>query len=102
MSDQPNNQLKAVREKLGLSTEAVSRLLGVSPKTVYRWEHGEFEASAGNEAILQLIPMLAKGKVPQPCKEAQGRGLDVEFLSRHLRGCADCRLVFAYLDMVSR
>ena len=77
-------------------------MLGVSAKTVYRWEHGQFEASAGNDAILQLIPILAKGKVPQPCKEAQGRGLDIEFLARHVRGCPDCRLVFAYLNTVSR
>lgn len=96
-----SNQLKSTREKLGLSQEAVARLLGVSLKSVYRWENGKFEADAGNDAILQLIPILAAGKLPQACKDARKHGLDTAFLAGHVPGCLDCRAVLAYLTILS-
>jgi len=92
------NRLKAVREKLGLSQDAVARLLGVSFKTVYRWEKGLYEASAGDEAVLQLLPILAARKVPQFCKAARKQGLDTAFLAEHLHGCEECRLALVYLE----
>ena len=97
------NRLKAAREKLGLSQEAVARLLGVSLRSVTRWEAGEFESSTGgNDAILQLLPFLAEGKVPQPCKEARKHGLDTTFLAQHVRGCDQCRLAVLYLYMMAK
>lgn len=96
------NKLKAAREKLGISQEGVARLLGVSLKSVYRWENGSFEASAGNDAVLQLLPILAAKKLPQACKEARKHGLDTAFLAGHVRDCEECRLAFVYLDLQMR
>src|ERR1700722_7793647 len=95
------NRFKATREKLGLSQEAVARLLGVSLKTVYRWEDGK-GASAGSDAILELIPILAAGKVPEACKSARKHGLDAAFLAGHIPGCDDCRVFFAYIYTTSK
>lgn len=36
-----DSPLKAIREALGHSQESLARLLGVSNKKIYRWEHGE-------------------------------------------------------------
>src|SRR6266403_4322447 len=92
------NKLKAVREKLRISQEAAAQLLGVSLKSVYRWENAkEFKSNAGNDAILELLPILAEGKVPEACRDARKHGLDTSFLADHVGGCADCRLVFVYL-----
>ena len=96
------NKLKALREKLGLSQEAAARLLNVSLKSVYRWENGKFEASAGNDAILELLPILAQRKVPQACKDSRKHGFDTAFLAGHVRDCAECRLAILYLYTVSR
>src|SRR5258708_30828912 len=96
-----SNLCKATRENLGLSQEAVARLLGVSLKSVYRWESGEIKASAGNDAILELIPILAKGKVPEACKDARKHVLDPRFLATHVPGCADCRVFFRYIYTTS-
>ena len=97
-----SNRLEAVRKKLGLSQEAVARLLGVSLRSVSRWENGSFEASSGNDAILQLLPILAAKKLPQACKEARKQGLDTAFLAGHVRDCEECRLAFVYLDLQVR
>src|SRR5258708_33285964 len=96
------NKFKALREKHHRSQMAVARLLGVSLKTIYRWETGEGDASAGNDAILELIPILASGKVPQVCKDARKHGLDASFLAGHIPGCDDCRVFFAYLYTTSK
>jgi putative transcriptional regulator len=44
LQDQPDQKLpltlKQLREKAGLSQEALARLLGVSSKTVSNWERG--------------------------------------------------------------
>ncbi len=95
------NKFKAIREKHHLSQMAVARLLGVSLKTVYRWETGG-DASAGSDAILELIPILAAGKVPETCKDARKRGLDAAFLASHIPGCDDCRVFFAYIYTTSK
>lgn len=95
------NKFKAVREKLHISQEAVARLLGVSLKTVYRWEDGK-GASAGSDAILELIPILAAGKAPETCKDARKHGLDARFLAAHVPGCPDCRVFFAYIYTTSK
>lgn len=42
---EPTLTLKQLREKAGLSQEALARLLGVSSKTVSNWERGMSVAS---------------------------------------------------------
>ncbi len=37
--------IKTIREKLGLTQEALARLIGVSFQTVNRWERGGFKPS---------------------------------------------------------
>lgn len=95
------NKFKAIRDKFHLSQMDVARLLGVSLKTVYRWENGG-DASAGSDAILELLPILASGKVPEVCKEARKHGLDAAFLAGHVPGCDECRVFFAYIYTSSK
>jgi transcriptional regulator with XRE-family HTH domain len=42
---QPKQTLKQLRERAGLSQEALARLVGVSSKTVSNWERGTNVAS---------------------------------------------------------
>lgn len=39
------NDIKRIREKLGLSQEALAHLIGVSFQTINRWERGIFKPS---------------------------------------------------------
>lgn len=39
------HELKEIRNKLGLTQEALARLIGVSFQTVNRWERGLFKPS---------------------------------------------------------
>jgi transcriptional regulator with XRE-family HTH domain len=96
------NRLRTVREKLGLSQEAAARLLNVSLQSVNRWERGKWEPSTGNDTVLALLPILAAGEVPKPCATAKREGFNIAFLSRHVRGCPDCRLAVAYLTSVAK
>jgi len=43
--NQPKQTLKQLRERAGLSQEALARLVGVSSKTVSNWERGTNAAS---------------------------------------------------------
>lgn len=48
-------RIKRLRKKLGLSQEALARLLGVSLITVNRWEHGTKPSPLAEEKIGRLL-----------------------------------------------
>jgi transcriptional regulator with XRE-family HTH domain len=89
-------RFRSLRQKLGLSQEAAGRLLGVTLQTAYRWDSGKFKTP---DEMLGLLPILAAGHLPKPCKEAESKGLNVPFLADHIRGCDACQRVLAYIRL---
>jgi transcriptional regulator with XRE-family HTH domain len=89
-------QFRSLRQKLGLSQEAAGRLLGVTLQTAYRWDSGKFKTP---DEMLGLLPILAAGHIPKPCKESESKGLNVPFLAEHVRGCDACQRVLAYIRL---
>jgi transcriptional regulator with XRE-family HTH domain len=93
------SQLKKLRETLGLSQQALSNLLGMSMQAVWRWEHDKFEF---DPSLLELIPILHSGKVPDWCGPTKKSGFDVAALSQHAKSCEDCSLVLRYLELKTK
>lgn len=56
----PSSVVQQHRLRLGLSAAAFARLLGVSPRTVHRWERGEFKV---HELWLRRMAELQQPKV---------------------------------------
>lgn len=55
MKDMNAEEIKIIRERLGLTQEALARLIGVSFQTINRWERGSFKPSPlALEKIKQL------------------------------------------------
>lgn len=50
-------EIKDIRQKLGISQEALAHLIGVSFQTVNRWERGVFKPS---RLALEKIKQLTK------------------------------------------
>lgn len=48
-------EIRTLRERLGLSQAAFEALLGVGPKTVVRWERGTVFQNAATDALLRVI-----------------------------------------------
>lgn len=48
-------EIRAIREGLGLSQADFERLLGVGPKTVVRWEKGTVFQNKATDALLRLL-----------------------------------------------
>lgn len=53
-------EIKEIREKLGLTQEALAHILGVSFQTINRWERGLFNPSP--LALEKLKQLEEKGK----------------------------------------
>jgi len=54
-------QLARWREAADLSTEKLAILLAVSPRTIYRWEHGQqHPATVGYRHTTRVAPVLAR------------------------------------------
>jgi len=48
-------QIRQLREGLGLSQRAFERLLGVGPKTVVRWEKGSVFQNRATDSLLRVV-----------------------------------------------
>ena len=44
-----------IREEMGLSPPALSKLLGGAENLVWRWEHGKAKPSAANAQLLEIV-----------------------------------------------
>lgn len=55
-----SNDIKEIREKLGLTQEALAHVLGVSFQTINRWEKGLFNPS--NLALEKIKKLMNKEK----------------------------------------
>lgn len=65
---------KILREQNGLSVDDAATLLGVTPKTVYRWEAGETVPRAG---FLQLLSDMIDRRRKTPVMEADFTFIDL-------------------------
>lgn len=63
--------VKAQRMRLGLSAADYARLVGVSPLTIYNWEHGK--SRPRQEQLAQLIAVRGIGK-REALKRLEDRG----------------------------
>ena len=52
--------VRAERTRLGLSLQGYARLLGVSPLTIYNWEHGKARPGESNLAALVALRRVGK------------------------------------------
>jgi DNA-binding transcriptional regulator YiaG len=67
--------LRSQRERLGLSQPNLSKLLGVSPQTVYNWEHGESRPRAEQLAKIAALRTLGKREAAERLKQVnRGNG----------------------------
>ncbi len=57
------DQIRAIRERLGLSQAAFEQLLGVGPKTVVRWERGTVFQNRSTDALIRAVDAVP-GVVP--------------------------------------
>jgi HTH-type transcriptional regulator/antitoxin MqsA len=53
----PEN-IRKIRERLGLTQSAFEKLLGVGPKTVVRWEKGTVFQNRSTDSLLRLVDAL--------------------------------------------
>jgi putative transcriptional regulator len=53
-------EIKEIRDRLGLSQEALAHVLGVSFQTINRWERGIFKPS--NLAVEKIKQLMEKEK----------------------------------------
>ncbi|MGJ5674605.1 MAG: helix-turn-helix domain-containing protein [Nostochopsis sp.] len=53
----PNNLIRELRKRLGLSQEQLARQLGVSFQTVNRWENGRATPSQMGMKLIEQLPM---------------------------------------------
>ena len=49
------HEVREIREQLGLTQQALERLLGVGPKTVVRWERGSVFQNRATDSLLRII-----------------------------------------------
>jgi len=63
MAKRPPINVQAIREEMGLSKEEFAKRSPFSRRTIYRWEHGEFEPSP--MAVSHLEQMLSQHRATQ-------------------------------------
>ena len=51
----PDPEMKAIRERLGLSQEKLAVLLGVSKRTVENWEQGQRHPTGAARSLLRIV-----------------------------------------------
>ena len=74
MLDTPRSDFSRLRERAGISVEALAPLVGYSPATLYRWERGE--ATPRQAALVVLEDLVRDRGVTKP-KEPVFRFIDL-------------------------
>jgi DNA-binding transcriptional regulator YiaG len=63
---------KSLRKKLGLSAEAMAALLGVSPQSVYGWEHGRATPRRSQLPAIAALRSMGKREALRRLEESAG------------------------------
>jgi transcriptional regulator with XRE-family HTH domain len=91
---------KRLRIKLGLTQKQCGDLLGYAPNTAIRYETAR---NPTPDWVMVLLPMLAAGEIPKPCKATAAiKWSDTQFLAGHIGRCPDCILALIYLRQKSK
>ncbi|MES9818941.1 MAG: NadS family protein [Candidatus Thiodiazotropha sp.] len=53
--DYPDPEVKAIRERIGVSQEKFALLLGVSKRTVENWEQGRRHPTGAARSLLRIV-----------------------------------------------
>ncbi|MES9987104.1 MAG: NadS family protein [Candidatus Thiodiazotropha endolucinida] len=53
--DYPDPEVKAIRERIGVSQERFALLLGVSKRTVENWEQGRRHPTGAARSLLRIV-----------------------------------------------
>ena len=53
--DYPDPEVKAIRDRLGVSQEKFASLLGVSKRTVENWEQGRRHPTGAARSLLRIV-----------------------------------------------
>jgi putative transcriptional regulator len=59
----PEPEVKAIREKTGLSQTQFARLIGVSKRTLENWEQGRRHPTGPAKALLKILDVDPEGAV---------------------------------------
>jgi len=54
-------EIRGIRERMGLSQHAFEKLLGVGPKTVVRWEKGTVFQNGATDSLLRVVSEFPEG-----------------------------------------
>lgn len=74
MLDESRSDFSRLRERAGISVEALAPLVGYSPATLYRWERGD---AAPRQAALTVLEDLVRGRGGAESKEPAFRFIDL-------------------------
>lgn len=74
MLDETRSDFSRLRERAGISVEALAPLVGYSPATLYRWERGE---AMPRQAALTVLEDLVRGRGAAEPKEPAFRFIDL-------------------------
>jgi len=65
--------LRSHRERLGLSTEQLAKLVGVSAQSIYNWEHGTTRPREQQIGVLARLRTLGKRQVQAHIEQLAGQ-----------------------------
>jgi len=97
--NKPPSRIASLRKGLGLSQRQAAKLLNISKNTWIRWEHNQ---CMSDKLALELLPVLARKPVPDPCYNSRKAKYDPEYLAQHIGDCPHCRLSVKYIVIVGQ
>lgn len=98
-ASEPKKRAEPLRKELGITQVKAAKLLNISKNTWIRWEHGECKPDV---LALQLLPLLARESVPEPCENSRRKAFNPYYLAQHIELCSRCRLAVKYVTIVGK
>jgi DNA-binding XRE family transcriptional regulator len=78
-------EIKAVRERTGLSQEAIAHWLGVGEKTYTRWETGKSVQNKANDSLIRLLNLKAERLLQVEVERRPNRTHEIADYVAHLQ-----------------